>query len=160
MTTRPRFGTTRATVGPDDSRRAIMIKEFKEFLLRGNLLDLAVAVVIGVAFTAVVASITKDIITPLIKAIFGGNTQFDSLHVMLHGSVIKYGSLLTALLNFVIVAAVIFFLIVKPVNALMAKMGRTPSEEPMRACPACMSKVPDLATRCAYCTSVLTPNAS
>jgi large conductance mechanosensitive channel len=137
-----------------------MIKEFKEFLLRGNLLDLAVAVVIGVAFTAVVASITKDIITPLIKAIFGGNTQFDSLHVMLNGSVIKYGSLLTALLNFVIVAAVIFFLIVKPVNALMAKMGRTPSEEPMRACPACMSKVPDLATRCAYCTSVLTPNAS
>ena len=137
-----------------------MIKEFKEFLLRGNLLDLAVAVVIGAAFTAVVAAITKNVITPLIKAIFGGNTQFDSLHVTLNGSAINYGSVLTALLNFVIVAAVIFFLVIKPVNALMARMGRTPSEEPMRECPECMSKVPDLATRCAYCTSTLTPTAS
>jgi large conductance mechanosensitive channel len=130
-----------------------MIKEFKEFLLRGNLLDLAVAVVIGASFTAVVAAMTKDIITPLIKAIFGGSTQFDSLHVTLHGSV------LTALLNFVIVAAVIFFLVIKPVNALMTRMGRTPSEEPVRECPDCLSKVPDQATRCAYCTSVLTPTA-
>jgi len=137
-----------------------MIKEFKEFLLRGNLLDLAVAVVIGAAFTAVVAAITKGIITPLIKAIFGGSTQFDSLHFTLNGSSINYGSVLTALLNFVIVAAVIFFVVIKPVNALMAKMGRTPSEEPMRECPECMSKVPDQATRCAYCTSVLTPIAS
>jgi large conductance mechanosensitive channel len=136
-----------------------MIKEFKEFLLRGNLLDLAVAVVIGASFTAVVAAMTKDIITPLIKAIFGGSTQFDSLHVTLHGSVISYGSVLTALLNFVIVAAVIFFLVIKPVNALMTRMGRTPSEEPVRECPDCLSKVPDQATRCAYCTSVLTPTA-
>jgi large conductance mechanosensitive channel len=137
-----------------------MIKEFKEFLLRGNLLDLAVAVVIGVAFTAVVTALTKNIITPLIKAIFGGKTQFDSLHVTLNGSAINYGTLLTALLNFVIVAAVIFFLVIKPVNAVMAKMGRIPREEPMRECPECMSKVPDLAIRCAYCTSVLTPTAS
>ena len=137
-----------------------MIKEFKEFLLRGNLLDLAVAVVMGVAFTAVVAAITKGIITPLIRAIFGGKTQFDSLHVTLNGSVISYGKVLTELLNFVIVAAVIFFLVIKPVNSLMARMGRTPSEEPMRECPECMSKVPDLATRCAYCTSVLTPAAN
>ena len=93
-------------------------------------------------------------------AIFGGNTQFDSLHVTLNGSAINYGSVLTALLNFVIVAAVIFFLVIKPVNALMARMGRTPSEEPMRECPECLSKVPVLATRCAYCTSVLTPAAN
>ncbi len=136
-----------------------MIKEFKEFLLRGNLLDLAVAVVIGAAFTAVVAALTTDIITPFIKAIFGGSTQFNSLSWTVHGSVISYGKVLTALLNFVIVAAVIFFLVIKPVNALMARLGRTPSEEPVRECPECLSQVPDAASRCAYCTSELTPTA-
>lgn len=157
----PRFVTTRAGVAPlHEPKRANMIKEFKEFLLRGNLLDLAVAVVIGVAVTGVIAAVTKNIFTPLIKAIFGGSTQFDSLHFTLHGSAINYGVVLTALLNFVIVAAVIFFLVIKPVNALMSKVGRAPSEEPMRECPECMSKVPDLATRCAYCTSVLTPTGS
>ena len=134
-----------------------MIKEFKEFLLRGNLLDLAVAVVIGAAFTAVIASITSNIITPLVKAIFGGNTQFAKLQVTIHGSAIIYGAVFNALLNFMIVAAVIFFLVIKPVNALMARMGRTPTEDPMRECPDCLSKVPDQATRCAYCTSTLTP---
>ena len=83
-----------------------MIKEFKEFLLRGNLLDLAVAVVIGAAFTAVIASITTNVITPLIKAMFGGSSQFNSLAITLNGSDIKYGAVLNALLNFVIVAAV------------------------------------------------------
>ena len=136
-----------------------MIKEFKEFLLRGNLLDLAVAVVIGAAFTAVVTSITVNMITPLIKAIFGGGGQFGGLAVTIHGSTIHYGAVLNALLNFVIVAAVIFFLVIKPVNALMAKLGRTPSEEPVRECPECLSKVPDAATRCAYCTSALPPTA-
>jgi large conductance mechanosensitive channel len=134
-----------------------MFKEFKEFLLRGNLLDLAVAVVVGAAFTAVVASITSNIITPLIKAVFGGATQFGSLHVTVNGSVIHYGNVLNALINFVVVAAVIFFLVIKPVNALMARLGRVPSEEPVRECPECLSKVSDRATRCAYCTSVLTP---
>jgi len=137
-----------------------MIKEFREFLLRGNLLDLAVAVVIGAAFTAVVTSITTNLITPLIKAIFGGSTQFDSLHVTVNGSVIHYGNVLTALLNFVIVAAVIFFLVIKPVNHLMKRLGRLPSEEPVRECPSCLSKVPDKATRCAYCTSDLVPTAA
>ena len=136
-----------------------MIKEFKEFLLRGNLLDLAVAVVIGVAFTGVVTAITVDIITPFIKAIFGGSTQFDSLVWTVNGSKIYYGKVLTALLNFVIVAAVIFFLVIKPVNALMARLGLTPTEESMRECPECLSKVPDAATKCAYCTSALTPTA-
>jgi large conductance mechanosensitive channel len=136
-----------------------MIKEFKEFLLRGNLLDLAVAVVIGAAFTAVVAALTKNVITPLIKAVFGGSTQFDSLAFTVNGSQIQYGAVINALVNFVIVAAVIFFLVIKPVNALMKRLGRTPTEEPMRECPECLSQVPDLATRCAYCTSTLTPTA-
>lgn len=137
-----------------------MIKDFKEFLLRGNLLDLAVAVVIGAAFTAVVASFTKGIVTPLIKAIFGGATQFDNLSVTINGSAIAYGSVLNALLNFVIVAAVLFFLIIRPVNRLMARLGRTPDEDPVRECPACLSKVPEAATRCAYCTSTLEPVAA
>ena len=107
-----------------------MVKEFKEFLLRGNLLDLAVAVVIGAAFTGVVTALTVDVITPLIKAIFGGSTQFDSLEFTINGSQIFYGKVLTALLNFVIVAAVIFFLVIKPVNSLMKRLGRVPSEEP------------------------------
>lgn len=137
-----------------------MYKEFKEFLLRGNLLDLAVAVVIGAAFTAVVAAISVDIITPLIKAVFGGSTQFNDLTWTLNGSTISYGKVLTALLTFLITAAVIFFLVIKPVNAVMQRMGRTPSEDPVRECPECLSKVPDQATRCAYCTSVLTPTGS
>ena len=136
-----------------------MIKDFKEFLLRGNLLDLAVAVVIGAAFTAVVAAITADIITPFIKAIFGGSTQFDGLSFTINGSQIFYGKVLTALLNFVIVAAVIFFLVIRPVNSLMSRLGRTPNEDPVRECPECLSKVPEAATRCAYCTSTLIPAA-
>jgi len=136
-----------------------MIKEFKEFLLWGNLLDLAVAVVIGAASTAVVTAVTVDIITPFIKAIFGGDTQFDGMPWTVNGSKIYHGEVLTELLNFVIVAAVIFFLVITPVNALMARLGRTPTEEPVRECPECLSKVPDAATRCAYCASALTPTA-
>jgi len=134
-------------------------KEFKEFLLRGNLLDLAVAVVIGAAFAAVVNAITKSVILPLIKAIFGGSTQFDYLQVKINGQVIGYGTVLTALLTFVITAAILFFLVIKPVNALMTRLGRVPSEDPVRECPECLSKVPEAASRCAYCTSELTPTA-
>jgi len=137
-----------------------MIKDFKEFLLRGNLVDLAVAFVIGAAFSLVITAITTDVITPFIKAIFGGSTQFNNLAWKINGSQIYYGKVLTALLNFVIVAAVLFFLVIKPVNGLMARLGRTPTEDPVRECPECLSKVPDAATRCAYCTSTLTPTAA
>ena len=137
-----------------------MIKEFKEFLLRGNLLDLAVAVVIGVAFTAVINAFVSNLITPLIKAIFGGKTQFKGLSFTVHGSTFTYGAFLNALLAFVIIAAVIFFLVIKPANALMDRMGLTPTEDPVRECPECLSKVPEAASRCAYCTSTLTPTGS
>jgi large conductance mechanosensitive channel len=137
-----------------------MVKEFKEFLLRGNLLDLAVAVVIGVAFTAVVNAFVANLITPLIKAIFGGSAQFKNLSFTLHGSRFAYGAFLNAALSFVIIAAVIFFLVIKPVNSLMDRMGFTPQDDPVRQCPECLSKVPEEATRCAYCTSVLTPASS
>lgn len=135
-----------------------MVKEFREFLLRGNLLDLAVAVVIGAAFTGVVNSFVNSIITPFIKAIFGGSTQFNGLAFTVNGSQILYGTFLNSLLTFVLVAAVIFFLVIKPVNALMGRLGRLPDdEEKLRDCPACLQKVPEAATRCAYCTSTLTP---
>jgi large conductance mechanosensitive channel len=137
-----------------------MVKEFKEFLLRGNLLDLAVAVVIGAAFTSVVNAFVSNLITPLIKAVFGGTTQFSDLAVTVHGSKITYGGFLDALLSFVIVALVVFFLVIKPVNALMGRLGRTPAEEPVRECPECLSKVPEAAIRCAYCTSQLLPTGS
>jgi large conductance mechanosensitive channel len=134
-----------------------MVKEFKEFLLRGNLLDLAVAVVIGAAFTGVVNSFVSNLVTPLIKAIFGGSEQFNALHFTINGSKITYGAFLDSVLSFVIVALVIFFLVIKPVNSLMKRLGRSPDEDPLRECPDCLSKVPEAATRCAYCTSALTP---
>jgi large conductance mechanosensitive channel len=136
------------------------MKDFKEFLLRGNLIDLAVAVVIGVAFTAVVTAFVNSLITPLIKAIFGGKNQFAGLYFTVNGSKFTYGSFLNALLSFVIIAAVVFFLVIKPVNNLMGRLGMTPKEDPLRECPSCLSKVPEAATRCAYCTSELTPTGS
>ena len=137
-----------------------MVKEFKEFLLRGNLLDLAVAVVIGVAFTAVVNAFVNSLVTPLIKAVFGGATQFAGLSFTVHGSKFAYGLFLNALLSFVIIAAVIFFVEIKPGNSLMDRLGMTPKEDPMCECPECLSKVPEAATRCAYCTSQLTPTGA
>ena len=138
-------------------KQSILI-EFRGFVLRGNVVDLAVAVAIGAAFTAVVTAMSAAFITPLIGAIFG-KADFSSLSFTINGSQFNYGEFINALISFVIVAAVIFFLVIKPVNAVMAKLGRTPSEEPVRECPECLSKVPDAATKCAYCTSALTPTA-
>ena len=135
------------------------MKDFKAFLLRGNLIDLAVAVVIGVAFTAVVTAFVNSLITPLIKAIFGGQNQFSGLYFTLNGSKFTYGLFLNALVSFVIIAAVIFFLVIKPTNHLAERLGMAPKEEPMRDCPECLSTVPEAATRCAYCTTPLTPTA-
>jgi large conductance mechanosensitive channel len=133
-----------------------MLKEFKDFLFRGNLLDLAVAVVIGAAFTGVVNALVKDIITPFIAAIVG-KPNFDGLTFTINHSQFNYGSFLNAVLSFVLVAAVIFFLVIKPVNHMMSKLGRVPDEAPVRECPECLTKVPVAATRCAACTSALTP---
>jgi len=129
-----------------------MLREFRAFLLRGNLVDLAVAVVIGTAFTVVVSAFVKDLITPLIAAI-GGQPDFGDLDLTIHGSRFAYGDFLNALIAFVIVAAVIF-LVVKPVNALMALMKTEPDvDSETRACPECLSQIPREATRCAFCTS-------
>jgi large conductance mechanosensitive channel len=136
-----------------------MLKDFKAFLLRGNLLDLAVAVVVGVAFTALVNAFVKDLITPLIAALVG-KQNFNNLYFTVHGSQFAYGSFFNALLSFVLIAVVIFFLVVQPVNRLTDRLGLTPQEDPVRECTECLSKVPEAATRCAYCTSALTPTGS
>jgi large conductance mechanosensitive channel len=136
-----------------------MLKEFKDFLMRGNLLQLAVAVVVGTAFTAVVNALVKDLVTPLIAAI-GGNPNFAGLTFTINHSQFNYGSFINAVISFVLVAVVIFFLVIKPVNHMLDRLGRTPAQEaPVRECPECLTKVPVAATRCAACTSTLVPVA-
>ncbi len=130
-----------------------MLSEFRQFILRGNLVDLAIAVVIGTAFGALVASLVKDLITPLIAAI-GGEPDFSALKFTINGSQFLYGEFLNALFAFLVVAAVIFFFVVKPVNALMERYRtETPPEQETRDCPECLSQIPTAARRCAFCTA-------
>ena len=131
------------------------MKEFKEFLLRGNLVDTAVGIVIGLAFAAVITALVADLITPLIAAI-GGNPDFSALSFTINGSHFLYGAFINALITFVVIAAVIFFLVVKPVNALMERRRtELPVEVATRPCPECLSEIPEAATRCAFCTAVV-----
>ena len=130
-----------------------MLKEFREFILRGNLVDLAVAVVIGTAFTAVVTSLVENIITPIIAAI-GGQPDFSGLSFEINNSEFGYGSFLNALIAFLIIATVLFFFVIKPVNLLMSRFQPdTAVDVETRACPECLSDIPSGATRCAFCTS-------
>jgi len=134
-----------------------VLREFRSFILRGNLVDLAVAVVIGTAFTAVVNALVKDIVTPLIAAV-GGEPNFDNLAFTINGSRFAYGDFLNALLTFLIVAAVMFFLVIKPVNVLLDQLQTEPEvESPTRACPECLSQIPRPASRCAFCTTEVAP---
>ena len=136
-----------------------MLKEFREFILRGNLVDLAVAVVIGTAFGAVVTAFVRDIVTPLIAAI-GGKPDFSALAFEINGSKFLYGDFLNFLLAFLIVAAVIFFVVIKPLNALQARrQPDTAVDVETRACPECISDIPIAATRCAFCTATVAPAA-
>jgi large conductance mechanosensitive channel len=130
-----------------------MLKEFRQFILRGSLVDLATAVVIGTAFTAVVNAVVKDLITPLIAAI-GGKPDFGRLAFTINGSRFAYGDFLNALLAFLIVAAVVFFLVIKPVNTLLDRFRPEPKvDQETRECPECLSDIPIGARRCAFCTS-------
>jgi large conductance mechanosensitive channel len=130
-----------------------MLREFRAFVLRGNLVDLAVAVVIGTAFTAVVNAAVKDLLTPLIAAV-GGEPDFGGLDFTINGSRFAYGDFLNAAVTFLLIAAVVFFLVVRPVNALMDAFRTEPEvESPTRACPECLSQIPQAARRCAFCTS-------
>ena len=133
------------------------MKGFKQFLLRGNVLDLAVAVVMGTAFTAVVTALVKDLVTPLIGAI-GGTPDFSALAVEVNGSKLLIGDFINALISFVMIAAAVYFFIVLPVNTLVARMrrGEAAPDPTTKKCPECMSEVAIAARRCAFCTSALT----
>ncbi len=132
-----------------------MVSDFKKFILRGNVVDLAVAVVVGVAFAAVVTAFVNDLITPLIAAIFG-KPNFSNLYFTLHNSRFHYGSFINALLSFLIIATVVFFAVVVPLTALMRRLNVLPKDEPepeTHPCPECLSDIPVAAHRCAFCTS-------
>jgi large conductance mechanosensitive channel len=129
-----------------------MLRDFKAFLLRGDVVSLAVAVVVGVAFAALVTSLVENLLTPLIAAVIG-EPDFSGLSFTVNGSEFRYGEFLNALIAFVSIAAVVFFVVVRPVNALVARARRGRTEDPTtRSCPQCLSEIPVDATRCAFCT--------
>ena len=131
-----------------------MLKGFKQFLLRGNVIDLAVAVVIGGAFGAVVTALVKDLITPLIAAI-GGKPDFSALVFTINGSKFPIGDFVNAVISFLMIAAAVYFFIVAPMNHLMERMrrGEAPPDPTTKPCPECLSQIPIAATRCAFCTT-------
>jgi len=129
-----------------------MFKGFRDFILRGNVMDLAVAVIIGAAFTAIITALTTNIISPLLGA-FVGKPNFDYLVGHVNGAEIKYGAFITAVVNFLILAAVIYFLLVLPTQYLLKKFNPQKAEPPStKACPQCLGDIPINATRCKYCT--------
>jgi large conductance mechanosensitive channel len=133
------------------------IKEFRQFLLRGSVVDLAVGVVIGAAFGAVVTSLVKDIITPIVAMIFG-KADFSNLTFTINDAVFRYGAFITAVVSFLLIATAVFWLVVLPINRLMdALRTEPPVDVHTRTCPECLSEVPMEARRCAFCTSELTP---
>ena len=126
---------------------------FKKFLLRGNVVDLAVAVVIGAAFGSIVVAFTKAFITPLIGLIGGQKGAFSDKSFSVNGAVFPYGQFIDAIISFIIIAAVIYFFVVLPVQKLMDRYKTEPeAESPVKECPECLSKIPNAATRCAFCT--------
>ena len=133
-----------------------MLSGFKQFLMRGNVVDLAVAVVIGGAFGAVVTALVKDLITPLIAAI-AGKPDFSAIVLNINGTPLLVGDFLNAVISFLLVAAAVYFLIVAPMNALIARMnrGEAPPDPTTKVCPQCLSEIPIGAKRCKFCTATL-----
>lgn len=132
------------------------MKGFKKFLMRGNVIDLAVAVVIGAAFGAVVTELVKDLITPLIAAIVG-KPDFSAIQFTVNNSKFMIGSFINAIVSFLLISAAVYFFVVLPMNSLMARMhrGEVPPDPTVKKCPECLSDVPIAARRCAFCTSPL-----
>lgn len=133
-----------------------MLQGFKKFLFRGNVVDLAVAVVIGAAFGAVVTALVTNIFTPLIAAI-GGKPDFSNLSVTINNSKIMYGAFLNALISFLMIALAVYLFIVAPMNAWIARRnkGEDPPDPTTKKCPECLSEIPIAARRCAFCTATL-----
>lgn len=135
-----------------------MLKELREFLFRGNVVELAVAVVMGGAFGAVVNALVKDLLTPLIAAI-GGKPDFSGLSFTVNNSKFLYGDFLNAVISFLLVGTAVYFFVVLPMKAIAAKTAKAePAVAPaMKKCPECLSEIPAAARRCAYCTAVVSP---
>jgi large conductance mechanosensitive channel len=135
-----------------------LFKDFRTFLFRGNIVDLAVAVVLGIAFGAVVKALVGDLLTPIIALIFG-NPDFGSLSFTINSSHFLYGDFINALIAFISVAAAIFFFVVKPLNAMAARRaaGQPEPDSDTRACTECLSEIPKAARRCSFCTSEQVP---
>ena len=139
-------------------KKVSMLGEFRTFLLRGNVIDLAIGVIAGAAFGALVQALVKDVFMPLITAIVG-KPDYTNLTFELNNSVIRYGSFLTALITFLLTMTAVFYFIVKPINVMTARLvPPAESGEPeQRECPDCLSTVPAKASKCMYCTTTLVP---
>ena len=137
-----------------------MLQGFKQFMLRGNVLDLAVAVVIGAAFGAVVTALVKDLITPFIAAIVG-KPDFSAIDFTVNGSKFALGEFINAIVSFILIGATVYYFVVLPVNKIMERMrrGEVAPDPTTKKCPECLSDVPIAARRCAFCTSLLTEAA-
>jgi len=137
-----------------------MLQGFKQFMLRGNVLDLAVAVVMGAAFGSVVSALVKDLITPFIAALVG-TPDFSFIAFTINGSKFAIGEFINAVVSFLLIGVAVYFFIVLPVNKLMARMrrGEAPPDPTTKKCPECLSDVPIAATRCAFCTQPITEPA-
>lgn len=132
-----------------------MLKGFRDFIMKGNVVDLAVAVVVGGAFGSLVNALVKDLITPLIGA-FGGTPDFSNLYFEVNGSKFLIGDFLNAFISFLIVAAVIYFLVVTPMNKMMAKLKKGESiDSTEKICPECLSQIPIKAKRCRFCAVIV-----
>ncbi len=132
-----------------------MLKEFKQFLLRGNVIDLAVGVVVGAAFGAVVTALVADILTPLIAAV-ARVPDFSSLSFTINGSKFMLGHFINALISFLLVASAVFFFVIKPINMLIARNKKNPPVDlTTKICPECLSEIPIKAKRCSHCAQVI-----
>lgn len=153
----PSVRATEASGGVGIFIRVKVIAGFRDFISRGNVIDLAVAVVIGAAFTALVTSLVEDLLTPVIAAVFG-QPDFSDLTFTINDAAFYYGSFLNALIAFLSISAAVYFFVVVPLNALAERRAAN-EEATHRECPECLSEVPVAASRCAFCTSELAPPA-
>lgn len=132
-----------------------MLKEFKQFLLRGNVVDLAVGVVMGAAFGTVVSAVVSDLLTPLVSAV-AKLPDFSGLQFTVNESVFMYGHFINSLISFLLVSAAVFFFVVKPMNALVSRARKEPPSDPTtKKCPECLSEIPLEAKRCAHCAQAV-----
>jgi large conductance mechanosensitive channel len=138
-----------------------MLSGFKQFILRGNVVDLAVGVVIGAAFGSVVTAFTKDVLTPFIAAVVG-KPDFSSLGFTINGTAFPVGDFINAAVSFLLVAAAVYFFVVTPINALIARMRKSPApaDPTTKKCPECLNEIPIDARRCGFCTQPLAARAA